>query len=417
MGRKTRSKAKADKAELEWSKDNALMLEEQSCNDIIVSEVEETPAVSSTKTKKKETTKKSAKKSSKKASKKLPSPHTTDVDTNATSEVETCDDFTDGEEEVNDALRAAEARLKKLKQKKLRLQKIKAESTKLEKDLSSSSKSKHSSKLTTKKLRNMGDVAAKVDRLMDEKKLKFKDCSSSSSECSDYDSSTPSSCDTSDSEDEVVRKKKGKSKKKKKSGKNKKLTSSVKHPQEYPHSNLKFHFVGKEKKYDELSIAEFCAGYMSIVKSCERAQRQARIDHLEELMYHATTRPWKSVLNYHAACVLEIERGNLKWGDNFQMHGLQSITLSETFSHNSRGGNSATKQSGEKFSANDNRAPIRFCKNFQRGTCQFDRDHYGLLNNERHYLKHICGNCWVHLKKQSPHSEQSDTCPLFNAQL
>ena len=93
---------------------------------------------------------------------------------------------------------------------------------------------------------------------MDEKKLKFKDFSSSNSECFDYDSSTSSSCDTSDSKDEVVREKQGKSKKKKKSGKNKKLTSSVKHPQEYPHSDLKFHFVGKEKIYDESSIAEFC---------------------------------------------------------------------------------------------------------------------------------------------------------------
>ena len=121
MGRKTRSKSKADKGALEWSNDNALLLEERSCNDIIVSKAEETPAVSSGKLKKKEVTKKSSKNSTK-SSKKLPTPHTTDADTNATSKVETCDDFTDVEEEqVNDALRAAETRLKNLKQKNLRL--------------------------------------------------------------------------------------------------------------------------------------------------------------------------------------------------------------------------------------------------------------------------------------------------------
>ena len=416
MVRKTRSKAK----ELKWSKDNALELEEQSVSNIIVSEAEEMPAAAAN-AKKKKTTKKAKKKSK---SLKSPTPVTSDVDGNVTSDVETGNNFTDidvEDEELDDALRVAEMKLQKLKRKEIRLRQIKAESTKLKKEFSSS-KSKPS-KVTSKNLRSMQDVAAEVDRLMDKKELKFKDCSSSSAssgEYSDPDTSKSSLVpDTSDSENEIVRKKKKSKSKMKKSGKNKKLTSSVKHPQEYPHSNLKFHFVGKEKKYDELSIAEFCAGYMSIVKSCERAQRKARIDHLEELMYHATTRPWKSVLNYHAACVLEIERGNLKWGDNFQMHGLQSITLTETFAH-ARGSNMAGKQqSGEKSMANDNRAPqpTRFCKNFQRGTCQFDRDHYGYLNNERHYLKHICGNCWVYLKKQSPHSEQSETCPLFNAQL
>ena len=342
------------KAELSWSKDNALELEpvkpssattetsEQDNNALesreheqlsanTMSEAEELPLQNMKK--KKEKTKKSKKTTKTKhasSKKKL----TNDVDGNVTSEVETCDESacvssskgagkyqcaTDTEaegEEYDDTLRIAELKLQKLRQKKLRLQQIEAETLKLEQELSSKTvpkrRAKVSTKVTTKDLRSMGDVAAKVDRMMDEKKLKFKDCSSSSSEYeSDAEGSDSSLPDSDGSEEETSKKKKRKSKKKK-SGKNKKLTSSVKHPQEYPHSNLKFHFVGKEKKYEDLSIAEFCAGYMSIVKSCEKSQREARIDHLEELMYHATTRPWKCVLNYHAACVLKIERGNLK---------------------------------------------------------------------------------------------------------
>ena len=50
-------------------------------------------------------------------------------------------------------------------------------------------------------------------------------------------------------------------------------------------------------------------------------------------MYHATTKPWRHVLNYHAACLLEIERGNLKWGDNFQLCGVGNMTLYGTGSH------------------------------------------------------------------------------------
>ena len=116
---------------------------------------------------------------------------------------------------------------------------------------------------------------------------------------------------------------------------------------------------------------------MSIVKSCDKSQREARINHLEELMYHATTRPWKSVLNHHATCILEIERGNLKLGDNFQLHGLQSINLADSFSQNTRVNSYSSKQFGTKFNASNERTPpIRFSKNFQCGNCQFGHYHY-----------------------------------------
>ena len=57
-------------------------------------------------------------------------------------------------------------------------------------------------------------------------------------------------------------------------------------------------------------------------------------------MYLATTKPWRSVLNYHGACHLEIERGDLNWGDNFQLHGMHGTILTSTSAStnsNSRG--------------------------------------------------------------------------------
>ena len=191
-------------------------------------------------------------------------------------------------------------------------------------------------------------------------------------------------------------------------------------PQKWPHSHLKLHFVAKERKYDELSLAEFCAGYMSILKICKTSHREARIAHLEELMYHATTKPWKCILNYHAACLLEIERGNLKWGDNFQLHGLQSTTLNNPNTNVRTQGGFSSKSSGSGANNSQNSGSedrVWFCKNFQRGNCTFSRDHYGQLNGENQLLKHICAKCWLTIKKQSPHSEQSNTCPLFNIQL
>ena len=215
------------------------------------------------------------------------------------------------------------------------------------------------------------------------------------------------------------------------------MTSYVKYPQKWPHSHLKFHFVSKDKKFDDLSIPEFCAGYMSILKVCKSAHQEARIAHLEELMYEATTKPWKSVLNYHAACLLEIERGNLKWGDNFKLQGLQNTTLyggGPSFTTNARGGfqqrnnlfgsamsNSSTfSNTSANRNANANRNPGErtwFCSNYQRGNCSFTRDHYGQVRGEQQLLKHICAKCWLTTRRQSTHSEESETCPLFGTEL
>ena len=265
--------------------------------------------------------------------------------------------------------------------------------------------------------RGMGEVVQEVDSLMDRKKLTFNEDDYSSSDKNESSQSSQYTSDSEDDEEEKRKKKKRKDKKKKKSRKEKKLTSYVKFPQKWPHSHLKLHFLSKNKKYDDLSLAEFCAGYMSILKNCKQSHKEARIAHLEELMYHATTKPWKNILNYHAACLLEIERGNLKWGDNFQLQGIQNTTLysSSNFRGSASGGDNVRGDNEKGSSGKEER--VCFCRNFQRGTCTFTRDHYGQLNGENHLLKHICAKCWLTLRKQSPHSEESNTCPLFNVEL
>ena len=214
-------------------------------------------------------------------------------------------------------------KLKKQEEKRKRneeLNKIVEETKRLEKSLkesSTASKKKQSRQLTTADLRCMSDIASKVDKVMDTKKLNFKDQDSSAA--SDSDGSDDNTCDfdkINKCDEERERKEKLKEKKKR-SGKECKSTSNVQFPQIWPHSALKIHILGKEKDYDELSLAEFCAGYVSILKKCEKAEKQARINHFEELMYLATHKPWKAVLNYHGACLIEIERGKVNWGTTF----------------------------------------------------------------------------------------------------
>ena len=325
-----------------------------------------------------------------------------------------------------DEVREARARLKQMRkeQKKLlrrsKLERIALESQEVGKSLkklkgnADARKSKSSKKVTAASLRGMDDVVAKVDRLMD-KNMKIKTVSSSS----EGNISSASECESSESDNTITtrsssRKKKVVETEKKsglrKSGKSKTLTSDVKYPQEWPQSHLSLHFVNnREKKYEELTLAEFCAGYTTIIEEEPEEKKIHRLAHLKELMYLATRYQWKCVLAYHAACVLEIERGHLRWGDSFHM--LQSTTLAGGFllsnTHN-RGGNG----NGPARSSGSSEGRILFCRGYQRGTCQQTKDHYGQFDGESRMLKHICAKCWLKSRTISAHPENSEDCPL-----
>ena len=201
-------------------------------------------------------------------------------------------------------------------------------------------------KITTATLRNSDDIIREVDRLMD-KNLKVGQKSSvlhrkknrsgelSNSSKSELDTSSSSSTSSSESEessDSSVDKKKNRKQRKKsrkshkkRSGKSKHVTSSVKYTEKWPQAYLGSHLASKKKRYEDLSLAEFVAGYSAILEESSTKKKEFRIIHLKELMYLATKFHWRVVLQFHAACLLEIERGNLRWGDSFQ--NLQYATL------------------------------------------------------------------------------------------
>ena len=299
--------------------------------------------------------------------------------------------------------------------------------------------------VTTASLRNSDDITREVDRLMD-KNLKVGQKSSvlhrkkkrsgepSNSSISEPDTSSSSSTSSSESEEESSdssldkkkdrkqRKKSRKSHKKRKSGKSKHVTSCVKYTEKWPQAYLGSHLASKKKRYEDLSLAEFVAGYSAILEESSTKKKEFRISHLKELMYLATKFHWRVVLQFHAACLLEIERGNLCWGDSFQNlqyatlagGSLSSSTRNNTQVNSSHGNQQAQpkQQAGEEKGGR-----ILFCKPFQYGFCSHSQDHQGLFRGETCTLKHICANCWLHSKKISPHPESSESCPLKNSGL
>lgn len=82
-------------------------------------------------------------------------------------------------------------------------------------------------------------------------------------------------------------------------------------------SSLSAHYSDIEL---DLSISEFCARYASILhqKWITKLERTARITHLKELMHLSTKFQRTSVLSFHAACLLKIERGNMTQDKSFR---------------------------------------------------------------------------------------------------
>ena len=214
------------------------------------------------------------------------------------------------------------------------------------------------------------------------------------------DDSTSSNDDS--SSEHTSRSKKTRGKQDLKSGKTAKIASRVVRRQFWPHSELSMGYVTKDIGYDELSLEEFVAGYSAILLLPQVSSRERlhRTEHLGALMYLASICEWPAVRSFHAAVLLEIERGQLNWGDSFLY--LENLTLA---------GSHRKVKDQTKCPAPQTSTIILFCREYQKGSCSHNKDHYAMLRGEKKWLCHICAACWVKDKVKRIHSEYSDDCP------
>ena len=180
-------------------------------------------------------------------------------------------------------------------------------------------KKSHASSLVVEDLQKTASLTNKVHTKLTALGLKDDDPASNSGD-DDEDSENEDS--------EAIKKQRGKHAMRVKSGKTAKITSRIRHPQIWPHSELSLLHVTKNISYDELTIEEFTAGYCAILSSSSTSvsEKDARIVHLRNLMYLAIQHEWSSVREFHVAVLLEIERGHLQWGDSFahlERHSLR----------------------------------------------------------------------------------------------
>ena len=165
-----------------------------------------------------------------------------------------------------------------------------------------------------------------------------------------------------------------------KSGQEAKATSKVLYPQRWPHSFLYLTRAQRKVKYEELTLAEFVAGYAQILlcKDISPLECTKRKKHLVSLMYFAQQYEWSAILNFHGSILLKIERGLVHWGDSY-LH-LESKTL---YGHPLQ----------EKSPTSSSSAPVLFCRDYQQEQSIRVKDHFGFIRAGRKWLKHICAAC------------------------
>ena len=85
--------------------------------------------------------------------------------------------------------------------------------------------------------------------------------------------------------------------------------------------------MGEPKLYMDLSLAEFCAGYLVIITQlADKPLREPVIAHFHELMILTSTYQWSAVRSYHYKALRSIELGLVQWWDSFE-HFKQSFFL------------------------------------------------------------------------------------------
>ena len=213
--------------------------------------------------------------------------------------------------------------------------------------------------------------------------------------------------DNEDSQEEISETKSSHKTRKIKSGKAAKSSEiSVKTPQHWPHSFVPGQISDhKDTEYKDLTMTQFVAGYCSIIVHLisrhENLTAQSeivhRLRHLKSLMCFAYSYPWECILDIHHEVLVELERGNRKWGDNFS--DIESLNL--------------LLQRKSKTSKTDKKK-YWFCASYQRGSCTKKSPHSAVIGNERKMVRHICATCYLKDKIASEHPETSDECPHRN---
>jgi len=130
-------------------------------------------------------------------------------------------------------------------------------------------------------------------------------------------------------------------------------------------------------EYDKLDLAEFFAGYLSMIKTYAPEATKFMLSHFELLMIKGTSYSWSSVRSFHAHIAKQVELYRLEWSDTAEIPDRANTF----FKHSDlRTAPTRSKQDGGQ--------ETRGCKQWNyTGSCTCKKD------NETFAVQHKCRVC------------------------
>ena len=176
----------------------------------------------------------------------------------------------------------------------------------------------------------------------------------------------------------------------KKSGLSRTIEDQVIRDIDWPHLYVYRGTDRKPAQYNELTLAEFVHGYLSMIDNPRNnLSREVMLNILKDMTLDATLYGWPQIRNFYRILASSIEMARFDWNDTIQISalGLQYAQkpVVTTQSH-----------SVPRFGANPN--SVRLCIPYQKGQCVLQDGHENLV--------HACSYCFANTGMLFKHQEK-----------
>ena len=143
------------------------------------------------------------------------------------------------------------------------------------------------------------------------------------------------------------------------------------------------HILGGQNRqrltYNQITMPQFVQGFVkNILDESNLQYREHMLQYLGDIMEDASDFSWQSAKASHAVLLCEMERGKVTWTDTTRIDRVRRAYAQK---HHNNGRQNRGSKIGE--------IKPWFRKQYQSGTCTFDKDHE--TGGRTH--RHICAHC------------------------
>ena len=168
--------------------------------------------------------------------------------------------------------------------------------------------------------------------------------------------------------------------------------------------------IGGYKNLEQLSFNLLVAGELEIISDgrTPKYEKDKRLKILKMLAYKAEYLSRDEILRQYKNFIQRVERGVYRWGSKsdvrkFEQHLVYCISIENRQRERKSkvGRNFDSQKFNDKFSSR-----VKYCLEYNRGTCNFDGGHEGKINGQGVFKEHICKWCLVKEGKELKHAEK-----------